>query len=190
MGSCGSRQGERIRSSAMWRRVGANRDDLSGTAARVREVCCEQLPAFSTSRIVEALFPDAVVTGRHLPDGVQEMVTLTDDGPVIVYNRALSPPEQRFVIAHAIAHLLFDDAASGCREGSVGCPIAEARADAFAEELMVPLDELDAYVCVQPGSTDDVYLDQVDEIASHFNVPRSLIHKRILALAAWQSCAA
>lgn len=139
-------------------------------------------PAFSTRQMIATCFPDAVVTGKNLPHGVEEVVSRTPDGPVIVYNRSLSPPAQRFVIAHAMAHLFFDDAETAARIGYAGDPAAEARADAFAAELLVPLDELDAYVGVDPSSTDDLYLDQVDEIASHFNVSRGLIDKRIRAL--------
>jgi Zn-dependent peptidase ImmA (M78 family) len=171
-------------------RVEVDAGDIALTAQRVRDVSGEILPAYSTSRIVDTLFPDAIVTGRHLPPGIEEMVTVTADGPVIFYSRALTPPEQRFVIAHALAHLLFDDAAAACREGYIGCAVAEARADAFAEELLVPLAELEQYVSAPPESADDVYLDQVDEIASHFNVSRTLIDKRIRDLAARQQCAA
>jgi len=150
-------------------------------AASVRAVAGEHREAFSTSRIVDALFPDAVVTGRRLPAGVQEAVSTTSRGPVIVYSRELSPPAQRFVIAHAIAHLLFDAdrPTAAARVGFAGDPATEARADAFAAELLVPLERLAALIEVRPASGDDFYLDQVDSLASHFNVPRGLIDKRI-----------
>lgn len=158
--------------------------DLVATAVRLREVAGQVEPAFSTRQIIEACFPDAAVTGRHLPPGIEEMVTRTSEGPLIVYSRTLHPPRQRFVIAHAIAHLLFDGdrIMAAARPGFVGCPEAEARADAFAAELLVPLAELASYVGVPPGTTDDLYLDQVDEIASHFNVTTCLIDQRIREL--------
>lgn len=155
--------------------------DMVLVAGQVRARAGEVREAYSTGRIVEALFPDAVVTGRALPAGVQEVVSLTAEGPVIVYSRSLSPPAQRFVIAHALAHLIFDGGrpSAAARVGYTGDPVVEARADAFAAELLVPLERLAVLIDVPPISGDDFYLDQVDTLASRFNVPRGLIDKRI-----------
>lgn len=164
--------------------VQADRRDIVGTAARVRSLAGIDEPAYSTRQIVEACFPTALVTGtKRLPHGITEAVSLTADGPVILYERRLSVPRQRFVIAHALAHLLFDldDTGALCTVGSRGCEDAESRADAFAAELLVPLSELASYVGTHPAndSHDDIYMDQVDEIASHFNVTQALIDARI-----------
>lgn len=152
-------------------------------AFRVRAEQTE--PAFSTSKIIECCFPDAVVTGRSLPPGVHEIVTVTGDGPLIMYQRGLPTPDQRFAIAHAIGHLVFD-----FRHGRSLAPLndesVEARADEFAAELLVPLDELAPYVGRFPAPDDPVahelYLDQVDQIASHFHVPARVVDQQIRKL--------
>ena len=138
---------------------------------------------FSTRRIVETLFPAAVVAGGQLPSRVQEAVSIRHEGPVILYSRDLEPPDQRFVIAHAIAHLLYDGNADGAGVGFVGDPMREERADAFAAELLVPLARLDAVMDPDISSSGDLHLDEIDRLASRFNVPRWLIRKRVQDLA-------
>ena len=43
----------------------------------------------------------------------------------------------------------------------------------------MPIDRLAALIDVRPASGNDFYLDQVDSMANHFNVPRGVIDKRI-----------
>jgi Zn-dependent peptidase ImmA (M78 family) len=113
---------------------------------------------------------------------------MTDMGPVILYERRLTVPRQRFVIAHALAHLLFDlkDPSAMCGIGHRGDPDAEKRADDFAAELLLPLEWLHRIVGEEPTpigeSNDTLYMDQVDEIASMFNVTQSLVDSRIRSL--------
>jgi len=135
-------------------------------------------PAFSTRAIVDASFPDAVVTGHDLPVGVDEAVTRTDEGIVILYRRGLSSPEQRFAIAHAVGHLLYDHVTAK----KVSEAFRERRADRFASELLVPLYELARVLEVLPSKNPDeqrIYLDHVDQLASYFNVPAMLVRSRI-----------
>lgn len=156
-------------------------------AADIRRRSGQTEPAFSTRRIVDACFPDTLVTGRELPPGIDEAVSISQNGPVILYRRGLPTPSQRFVIAHALAHLLFDRVRGGCRPGSVGHRSREERADRFAAELLLPLELLREYVGRWPSqdtSEHEKYLDQVDEIASHFQVPTGLVDKRIRELRA------
>jgi Zn-dependent peptidase ImmA (M78 family) len=160
--------------------------ELESVAADLRTRADQHEPAFSTRAIVTACFPDTVVTGRELPRGMHELVTLTESGPMIVYQRRLSAPEQRFAIAHALGHLMFDFDQRGPR-CALNDPAVEARADAFAAELLVPLARLEEYVGRHPQDIEssidqELYLDQVDEIASHFNVPASVIHRQIARL--------
>jgi Zn-dependent peptidase ImmA (M78 family) len=132
------------------------------------------------AELSQAQAADAVVTGRRLPSGVQEVVTTTRRGPIIVYSRELSPSAQRFVIAHAIAHLLFD--AGRPAPPASASPVTQRRRRERTRsppELLVPIDRLAALIDVRPASGDDFYLDQVDSMASHFNVPRGVIDKRI-----------
>lgn len=154
-------------------------------AADLRRKAQQSEPAFSTQQIVSACFPDAVVTGHPLPPNIDEAVSRTSDGVVILYRRGLSTAEQRVAIAHALAHLLFDGPEAACMPGRVGIAEAEARADAFAAELLVPLVELHPHVSVLPDAGDEaIYLDQVDLIASFFHVPAALIDRRIRDLCA------
>lgn len=160
-------------------------DVLVQVAAELRVRAGEMEPAFSTRRIIEACFPRLVVTGRALPDGVHEAVARTAEGDLLIYGRALPTAAKRFAIAHGLAHLLFDDGASACRPGFAGDPGVEARADRFAEELLVPLADLREYVGRWPSADpveQELYLDMVDEIASHFHIPSPVVDRRIREL--------
>lgn len=162
--------------------------DVVGVASDLRARARQNVPAFSTKAILAEAFPDALVTGRTLPDGIDEVVSITATGPVILYRRELTIPAQRFAIAHAIAHLIFDRDAGVCRPGYVGDPERESRADHFACELLVPFVVLLPMIEAQPTDTvsvsREVYLDHVDDLASRFHVPAWVIDQRIRELAA------
>lgn len=135
--------------------------------------------------MLDTCFPDVVVTGRVLPIGFNEVVARTPEGPIIIYNRHMPVARQRLAIAHALAHLLFDDESSCCRPGFVGDNLVEDRADRFARELLVPLLDLRLLVVRWPSNDNaahECYLDHVDELASHFNVPSYVIDERIREL--------
>jgi len=139
-------------------------------------------PSFSMRKIIEASFPSVHITGGELPDDVDEMLSIRGDGPIIVYKRSLPGPAQRFAIAHALAHLLFDSSKNGVRPGFRGCEKAERQADLFAAELLAPLEVLGTLVDLWPSSDPDeheVYLDQVDDLASSFVVPAAVIDSQI-----------
>lgn len=158
---------------------------LVEVAAELRNRAGQTVPAFSTRQIVEASFPDTLVTGRVLPDGIREVVSRSPEGPVILYARGLSTGMQRFAIAHALAHLLFDDHRSFCEPGRPGVASVEKRADHFAAELLVPLAELRPHVHCWPSRDEteqEIYLDMVDEISSHFGVVAEVIDRRIREL--------
>lgn len=142
-------------------------------------------PAFSTSKIMRTCFPHVHVTGRVLPVGIHEAVSRTPDGDLLIYARGLPSSDQRFAIAHGMAHLLFDGEESSCQAGRAGVPDVEARADRFAEELLVPLSDLAKYVRVRPSVDPDqqeFFLDHVDEISSRFHVPSKVIERRMREL--------
>jgi hypothetical protein len=156
-------------------------------AANLRHKSNQHDPSFSTRLIIDACFPNALVTGRELPPGIDEAVSVTPAGATILYRRGLPTSSQRFAIAHGLAHVLFDRVRGGCRPGSAGHKSREDRADRFAAELLVPLSILREYVGRFPSEDpveQEKYLDQVDEIASHFHVPSGLINKRIIELRA------
>lgn len=155
-------------------------------AAELRCRAGQKSPPFSTTKIIETCFPSTLVTGGPLPLEIHEIVSKHRWGATIVYRRSLSGPEQRFAIAHAIAHLLFDDESACMRPGRAGIVASEERADAFAAELLVPLDVLRASVTrwPSPDAVDqEIYLDHVDENASRFGVPAYIIDERIRQLA-------
>lgn len=138
-------------------------------------------PAFSTSQIIAMTFPDVLVTGYDLPREIEEAVSRMTKGPVLLYRRGLSTAEQRVAIAHGLAHLIYDDNAP-CVRGKAGTPARERRADAFAAELLVPLDEIAKVLRVMPSKDPDeqqLYLDHVDYLASMFKVPSHLVRRRI-----------
>ncbi len=144
-------------------------------------------PPFSTRIILDTAFPTALVTGCDLPDGVDEVVSITDGDPVILYRRGLPVPEQRFAIAHALGHLVFDRIVGACRPGYVGDPTRELRADEFAAELLVPFFAFQCLLEWAPadeGADRDLYLDQVDRLASLFNVTAAVMDERVRAFAA------
>lgn len=159
---------------------------LVETAADLRRRAGQTEPAFSTRQIIDACFPDVLVTGRDLPPGIDEAVSVARAGSVILYRRALPVSSQRIAIAHGLAHVIFDRTRGGCRPGSAGQPAREARADRFAAELLLPLSVLREYIGRWPSKIEieqEKYLDQADEIASHFNVPAGLVDKRIREIA-------
>lgn len=159
---------------------------LEGQVAAVAQLLRVQSgqsePPFNAYTIVEAIWPSAVITGRDLEDGVDEVLAVTSEGPLIIYNRKLSTAESRISIGHAIAHLVLDgDHLVG---GVVIDPEREERAERFARELLVPPSVLRSYIEVWPSSAGDpqIYLDQVDRIASIFHVPPPVIDEQIREL--------
>lgn len=145
-------------------------------------------PAFSLQKILNTCYPDAIVTGHEFPDGIDEAVARTPEGIVILYRRSLSNGAQRFAVAHAIGHLMFDADAEPDEHGRAGSPDAELRADDFAAELLVPLDVLARHLLIglRPDAPDQrqIYLDHCDQLAHFFQVESSLIDQRIRQLVA------
>ena len=151
----------------------------------MRRQAGQNQPAFSTQAIIKRCLPRTLVTGRDLPPGILEAVARTDRGPVILYARGVPIGRQRLAISHAIGHLIFDGASAFRQPGQGRIEHVERRADAFAEELLVPFDELKKYVRCWPSrkrAEHEVYLDMVDEIASRFKVPSEVVNRRILKL--------
>ncbi len=161
----------------------ARRDGrVAAVAHTLRCLAGEVDPPFNAYAILEASWPTAVITGRDLPNGVDEVLAVTEDGPLIIYDRSLSTADRRIAIGHAIAHLaLDDDHAPG---GIVQEPEREERAEQFARELLVPPQLLLPHVSVWPadGSDPHLYLDQVDRLAAAFHVPPSVIDEQIREL--------
>lgn len=159
---------------------------IASIAASLRRRAGQVEPSYSTMQIIEACFPGTIVTGRRLAVDTDELVHVDDlafrthKAPHrIFYNRNKSSGEQRYGIAHALGHIVFDGPR---RRGHAEDPARELRCDRFADELLVPLVELRPYVCAGPSFDDErheIYLDMVDMIASQFHVPSSVIERRI-----------
>lgn len=158
--------------------------NVVAVAEALRNLARQFEPPFSVPAILGEAFPDAVVTGRDLPEGIEELVTVTDDGVLVIYRRDLSTAERRFAVAHAIGHLLYDVEHGELVRGAVMDPEREDRADAFARELLAPDRLLISRLIFWPDSGEDaeIYADQVDRIASHFHVPSVVIDQRIREL--------
>lgn len=158
---------------------------ITDIAAALRRSAGQDEPAFSTRAIVGTCFPDVLVTGATLPPGVYGALShAPDGGAVILYARGQPAAVQRHAIAHELAHFIFDGVEAHRRPGEPADPVAEWRADFFADELLVPLAELRPYVGRWPsGDGDyDFYLDMVDEIASHFGVLAPVADRQIRSL--------
>lgn len=145
-------------------------------------------PSFSIHELVAANYPTALVTGRDLPDGIHEIVTVTDAGPIILYRRGLSTCDQRIAIAHALGHLAFDFDTAGRRIATLADPAVEDRADAFAIELLAPL-ELVAAVAPERRARPDIldreeFRDRLDGIATRFHVPVWTVERQMLRISA------
>ncbi len=156
-------------------------------AADLRRRARLERPPYSSRLIIEASFPSALVTGGMLPDGVDEIVSRRADGPVIVYARTLSGPQQRYAIGHGLAHLLFDDESVCARAGFNGDPICEDRADLFSAHLFVPLSDLEPLVQHRPSrdlEENEIYLDHLDQLASTFAMPAAVIDSQIRRIVA------
>ncbi|MDQ1446772.1 MAG: IrrE N-terminal-like domain [Acidimicrobiaceae bacterium] len=153
-------------------------------AADLRRRADERQPSFSTAAIIATCFPKLTVTG-HSTTTVPLGMLMRAMGHVIIYQRELPIPEQRVRIAHHLAHVIFDG--HGRIAACTYAPDAEMRADQFAAELLVPLDELKPFVWRLPpdeNTKDVIYWNQCDLIASRFAVPARLIDKRIRELRA------
>lgn len=162
--------------------------EIADVARDIRRRAGQHEPKFSTRTIIEACFPEVLVSGARLPSGVDELVSRRRDGIVIAYSRSLSGPEQRFAIAHGLAHVLFDlDTPDvNIAPGRIGDPAVECRADCFAAELLAPLDVLAPFIYRWPSPDEvenEIYLDMVDEIASQFVLPAEVIDLQIRAFA-------
>jgi Zn-dependent peptidase ImmA (M78 family) len=167
----------------------SNRVAIAAIAASLRRRAEQNEPAFSTRQIIDVCYPGTIVTGRTMPRAMHELV-LVDEAAfrshraphTIFYSRTLPTCDQRYAIAHALAHIIFDGANGSCWNRNVE---RERRCDAFADELLVPLETMREYIAVWPSeehADKERYLDQVDQIASHFHVPQRVIDRRIREL--------
>ncbi len=155
-------------------------------------------PPYSTSRVIEEMFPAVAVVQRTLTRHGQIEVY---PGPlpngkqaVIVYHDGSHHSTQRFTVAHELGHWLFD-----FREGealpTIECgsrTAAERRADQFAAEFLVPMQVLDRHVKFDlfPDADDEDEVakkaQRVQRLASRFNVSLLCMKNRVRDLSRWR----
>jgi len=116
-------------------------------AAVVREALGIGLaPLWHVERVIEQLVDDAAVLGRPVgEDDLSGMCVVTEGLSLVFVNTSKAGTRQRFTLAHELAHLLFDDTEDGTLEDTDevmhdASSTREARANAFAAELLVPTD--------------------------------------------------
>jgi Zn-dependent peptidase ImmA (M78 family) len=155
--------------------------------------------------VIETCFPDIVVTGAALPKTLIEMAEVGADGRRnLLYRRGIDHATQRVGLAHGLHHFLSDlkVARAARRRGHAECntnlrwlersgkfekdPI-EVACDLFAGELLTPFDVLDTMAPKILFPSDKtklhLFLDEVDSLASRFNVPADFIQWRLADLA-------
>lgn len=188
--------------------------DLSAIAARayiIRHRCgfIGAEPHYSTNVVHRAFFPDVHITGANLPSGVVAMCEAGLGGRrTIFYNRREPPASQRVGIAHEFHHLLTDlkspefhetrECNTSTRQleaaGYLPTSMAEIACDLFAGELLVPFDVLDRYAPDILFPTElplqQAFEDEVDRIASKFNVPTPFMAWRLRDLQQLRATAA
>jgi len=154
----------------------------------------QRRPPYCPRLLVKALSVTAVVIGAELPERVDEIVSMTAEGPMILYRRELGAIDRRFAIAHAAGHLALGDFATQAplRPGLLvprelrAARDRERRCDRFAAAALVPLDDLAREMAALGGAaTGDRetqhqdWLDRLDRLGEIFMVPPNTIRRRI-----------
>ncbi len=173
---------------------------IVGRAAYIRHKAgfFDKEPPYSTRQLMDRCFPKIMVTGVDLPKGIVEVTERRRGSSTICYARKVSAGLQRVGIIHGLHHLLSDlrhgVGLSECnvplreleRLGKVARDPVELACDLFAGEILCPLDVLDQYAptAIFPRDEDQrrVFDDQVDQLASKFNVPAGFIRWRLYDL--------
>jgi hypothetical protein len=170
--------------------------EIIRTARELRDRAALPGPPYSARDLMVTCFPDVLVTGAQLPTGLTELVEAGPRGKVIFYNRKSHPSTHRVGIIHGLGHLLFDLVGDivGTEAANKRCalsfgphqasqPAAERRADLFAGEILVPLEDLDKMITIELFPTDKIerqhFDDTVDNLASKFNVPVGFLRFRL-----------
>lgn len=177
--------------------------EIEGRAAYIRKkLGLTSLPerGYSTRAITEGSFPRVFVTGDNLPRGITEMVVRDRGRYQLFYSRMVQAPSQRLGIIHGCYHTLTDlrddDGIRKCdltdrkfrQRGQREHPV-EVACDLFAGAILVPFSDLDALAPDdlfpgQQGSPErHAFDDEVDVLASRFQVPAGFMRWRLFDLA-------
>lgn len=153
-------------------------------------------PPYSSRHILERVFPKIAVAGADLPIGVSEMAVAEKGRRALFYSRKVAHPSQRVGLMHGLYHHLSDIKDSiGLREcnltvrklaqqtGSEFKDPLELACDLFAGEVLAPLDVLDRLapekLFATGGIEAEALKDEIDHLASKFNVPRKFLKWRL-----------
>jgi Zn-dependent peptidase ImmA (M78 family) len=155
-------------------------------------------PPYSTRHIMETVFPKIAVTGTELPEHITEMAVADKGRRALYYNRhaRVSHGQQRVGLMHGLYHHLSDmKTGDGLRECNLvsrklsrveAVDNGELACDLFAAEVLAPLDVLAEYAPDQLYPRDPAVraavADEIDHLASRFNVPRGFMRWRIYDL--------
>jgi len=162
-------------------------------------------PKFSTSAIIEKLFPMVEVvsgdTGKHHAT-IQLYPKPLDNGKraLITYDEKAHASTHRFSIAHELGHFIFDAEYGEMIPDGFTCslgrdgekPESERRADYFAAELLVPLWILDGMVDFEtrvPSTNPDAVRSRdqkIQRLASRFDVSLACMKYRVYDLEKWR----
>jgi Zn-dependent peptidase ImmA (M78 family) len=175
--------------------------EIEGRASYIRKkLGLSSLPerGYSTRAITEGVFSRVFITGDNLPRGVTEMVVRDRGRYQLFYSRKVQAPSQRLGIIHGCYHTLTDlredDGIRKCdltdrKFRQVNPDPVELACDLFAGALLVPFSDLDHLAPDdlfpgQPGSAErHVFDDEVDVLASRFQVPAGFMRWRLYDLA-------
>ena len=157
------------------------------SADRVRRLCgLAGGPITDLVGLVESFgFP---VLFRMLPEGLHGFNVRDERGGhpkrMIVISTRGGWPLQRYTLAHELCHALYDDAGQvifdHLDEPDV---IEEVRAEAFARELLLPRQALDAELRTRrigPGSTAEVWSRAVPELMLRWGVSRQALVRSLV----------
>ena len=155
-------------------------------------------PAYSTKKLLDALYPHIPVAGTELPKGVSEMAVHQRGCRALYYARGLSAGVQRLGLMHGLYHHMSD--LSGDAEGIRECNLSERQfmirrrvmvpeelaCDLFAGEVLLPFVVLDKLIDFDPFPRDaearEAAKDKLDNLASLFKVPVGFLNWRVYDL--------
>jgi Zn-dependent peptidase ImmA (M78 family) len=155
-------------------------------------------PPYSTREIMERVFPEIAVTGTKLPQHITEMAVADKGRRALYYNRhvKIAHGQQRVGLMHGLYHHLSDmKTGNGLRECNLvrrklsrveATDNIELACDLFAAEVLIPFDVLDALAPANLYPRDETaraaVADEIDHLASKFNVPRGFMRWRVYDL--------
>lgn len=168
--------------------------------ARQRAGYIGKPPPYSTRHLLETVFPKIAVAGdSSMPRGITEMALVDKGRRALFYSKKVAHPVQRVGLMHGLYHHLSDmrdgsglirecnlvGRALGQHDPSTKDPL-ELACDLFAAEVLIPFDVLDGMAPDMPFTRDPVQRaaidDEVDHLASRFNVPKGFMNWRLYDL--------